>query len=174
MGWLCKTGGYIMVEIQPISVTDLLERSVSDIDWVAPIDGKLRQGLQVCGGGMGLAVVIGVVGPSLITSWMGGSFFLFFGEWVIGALRLLHSPAMILGNIVALLLFGLLLYQSDGLRATTIPWQRLGVALVGVGALDIAAMALPLAVIALNLVVWAAFIALVVTVVLGVLSGGAS
>ena len=143
-----------MVRIEQVTIGDLLERSVAHEHWITPIDPNLRLGLYWGGAGLALAIPVGLIGTPLLTSWMYGGFFFFLGPLAVLLMDILRSPLWIGVNVVGVVLFGVLYWQSEKLTAAVMAWHWVGTALAVLGAFNIVAMTLPLAIVALNLVAW--------------------
>lgn len=163
-----------MVDIERVTISDLLEQSVIHEHWITPIDPNLRTGLYWGGAGIGLAIPVGLIGTPLLTSWMYGGFFWFLGPQAVLLMDTLHSPLWISVNVVGVVLFGMLYWQSEGLTAVVMAWHWVGTALVVLGALNIVAMTLPLAIVVLNLVAWIVLFVLALAVFFVVLAAAGS
>ena len=163
-----------MDEITQITISDVLERS-TDIDgWVTPIDPNLKTGLKWSAGGIVAAVPIGLVFTPTLAAWSFNGFLMFLGPLAVVLLSLLRSPVGIAVNVVAAVLLAILYWHSDGFVADKIIWHQLGMGLVVVGALDIFIVALPVAIIALNALVWVVIVVIALAVVFAVLFGAAA
>lgn len=157
-----------MPDIERVSVSNLLERAVDHNTWPVPFDPNLRQGLHWCGGGMLVAIPVGMLGAPVLSSLTYDGVFFFLGPLAVALLDLLRSPVAIFVNVAALALFVLLYWQSEQLTQADIAWQQLGFGLIVVGAIDIFAMTLPLAIVALNALIWIVLIGLVLAAIAAV------
>lgn len=162
-----------MTEIQRVTVSDLLEQSVVHEHWITPIDPNLRTSLYWCSVGTAVAVPVGLFGTPLLTSWAYDGVFFFLGPLAVLLLSVLSTPFWIGVNAVGIALFGVLYWQSEKLTAAVMTWHWVGTALVVLGALNIVAMTLPLAIVALNIVAWIVLGILVVAAIFIVLAGAA-
>lgn len=163
-----------MDEITPVTIGDLLERS-TDIDgWVTPIDPSLKTGLWWGAGGIVASIPIGFLFTSTLAAWSYSGFFMFLGPLAVFLLSLLRSPVGITVNVIAAVLIAILYWHSDGFVADKIVWHKLGMGLVALGALDIFVVTLPVAIIALNVLVWVVLGVMALAIVFAVLFGAAA
>lgn len=163
-----------MDEITPVTIADLLQRA-TDIDgWVTPIDQNLKTGLWWASGGIVAAVPVGFLFTPMLAAWAYSGFFMFLGPLAVFLLSILRSPIGIAVNLVAAALVAFLYWRSDGFVADKVIWHKVAIVLVGIGALDIFVVTLPIAIVALNVAVWVAIVVLVVSIALAVLFGAAA
>lgn len=105
--------------------------------------------------------------------WSYNGLFMFLGPLAVFLLSILRSPVGIAANLIAAALLAFLYWHSDGFVADKVIWHKVGMGLVVVGTLDIFVMTLPVAIIALNILVWVVLGVIALAIVFAVLFGAA-
>ena len=163
-----------------VMLSDLIENAEVYSNWAVPLDPRLRRMAQVGVVVTGVAIPVALFCvPALLalaySGWWVGPF---FGGMAEVSLALLQSPLVLLVNGLALLLYMWLWSATDGLQAGPMVWHKVALALAGVGAFNLSAMAFSLAcavlsVAAIVLVVVGA-IGVAILILFSLVFGGAS
>ena len=124
-------------------------------------------------GGIVAAVPIGLLFTPMLAMWSYNGLFMFLGPLAVFLLSILRSPVGIAANLIAAALLAFLYWHSDGFVADKVIWHKVGMGLVVVGTLDIFVMTLPVAIIALNILVWVVLGVIALAIVFAVLFGAA-
>lgn len=160
-------------ELPRATLSQLLERAVPYERWRAPLDRRLQMLTLLALAALAAdALFVIVLAPALL-SWSHSGFFLVAGgilhgltSWVVA-----YAPLLLLLNLGALALFCMLLRRTRGLQTGTLTWQRAALAEVAAGAAGALPMAVSLAIILLNLILWVLAICLFLWLI-GLLLGG--
>lgn len=136
----------------------------------APYDQQLRRAILIGGISAAAAIPVSLFFVPVLSSWAYSGFFWFLGNVSVTLLALLSSPVGVAINLMTLLGTALLWYLTDGLRSAPISWHRVGFGLSAVGAVDLAIVGMPVLIVALNVVVWIAVIALAIVAFFAVLA----
>lgn len=155
-----------------VTLDELVERAKPYSTWNVPLDSQLRRITQVSIAAVGAGIPVGLFCvPALLgmvyAGWP-GSFLGGVAEWLLAGLA---SPGGIVANGLALLVYGWLWFATHGLEAGQLIWHRVACGLAVLGAMNVVAITLPLALIVTNVVVVVAVGAFIIAVALGVLLG---
>ena len=152
--------------MRKIDIGELLaEKAVSyERHYPAPMDQQLRRAAQIGGVSTAVAIPVSLFFVPVLSSWAYRGFFWFLGDLSVGLLAILSSPAGIAINVIVLLGFALLWYQTQGLQQAPIVWHRVAFGLSTVGAADLAIIGMPVLIVALNVALWIVVIAVALAI----------
>lgn len=166
-------------ELPKATLSQLVERAVPYEHWRAPFDQKLQLLTWLAGAALIMHLLFLWSLPGLL-GWSRSGFFLVFGEVLHGLLFWIaaHAPLLVVLNLIALVIYLVLMERTGGLKAGTLKWQRVAFGEVAAGAAGAFPMAASLAIILLNLLIWILWICILLSILVSILgamlSGGRS
>lgn len=140
----------------PMTLNDLEVVTTSYEDMPVPFDPALRRNVGWSLASISASLVLLWALPSLVYWSQSSGFFLALGGVFIGILDLILAvqPLIITINVVALLLCVLLFRSTNNLEAGSADWHKLAMAENYVGAINGGIMALEVAILVGNLILW--------------------
>jgi len=158
-----------------VNLAELLSRTIPYEDWRAPIDDNLRRAALLAGPTIlaGLLLILALPAMLPLTE---SSFFLVLGDQFGGILLALYqlTPFLVAFNLASLVVYLVLLLATNGLEAGRPHYHWAAVVEVLIGAANGLVMALELAIILINIVLWIVIICLCIVAGVAVLFGMAS
>ena len=158
-----------------VNLADLLSRTTPYEQWRAPIDHNLRRAALLAGPTIlaGLLLILALPAMLPLTD---SSFFLVLGDQFGGILLALYqlTPFLVAFNLASLVVYLVLLVATNGLEAGRPHYHWAAVVEVLIGAANGVVMALELAIILINIVLWIVIICLCIVAGVAVLFGMAS
>jgi hypothetical protein len=161
--------------MRKVTIAEIKQRAVV-YEKTAPLDGQLRNALQIGGLCTLLAIPISLFFMPVLSGWAFNGFFWFMGDFAVGLLWLLRSPVGLVINGLALVGYGVLLVQTKGLEAEArvhLAWHRLAFGLAVVGAVNLFIMGLPALGVVVNIVIWIVIFTLAIALAMAILLGAA-
>jgi hypothetical protein len=142
----------------------------------APMDPQLQRSVQIASFAIGAVIPVGLFcAPALVAfahiGLLGGG--LGLAALSVPLLALVSSPLFVAVNVLVLGLYGLVWYKTNGLQAGHLIWHRAGLGISAVGAVNVLAISVPIAIGVVSIVVTLAAIIAVLFIVLAALGGGA-
>jgi len=159
-------------ELPRATLSQLLERAVPYERWRAPLDRKLQM-LTLLAGAALLAQLLFLWNLPGLLEWSRSGFFLVGGGILRGLLSWLaaHATVILLLILASLGLYLVLVWRTRMLQAGGLTWHRVAFAEVAAGAASAFPIAVSLAIILVNLVLWVLAICLFLWFIGFLLSG---
>ncbi len=161
-----------------MSLEQFTNRAVRYEAWRAPFDPRLRQAVQMSSVSIPAGTIVALLSSAGVSFAHNSDFFwgfqVSFASWM-GVLALV-SPFVMMAALVSAVGGYYLWENTRGLSAGNLFWQRVATGIALWGAINTLAVGIPVLMLALNLLIWIGFIALVILIfmiVLMVLAGGA-
>lgn len=161
--------------MESINLEGFLRRATPYERWHAPLDLKLRQAVILSGISIVTTLVALWALPALLLL-SESDFFLVLGPQFGGIVAAMYqaSPILVTLNLISAAGYVALLAATRGLEAGRAVWHWVAFGEVAIGAMNGFILALEVAIVAINLVLWIVMITLAIAVALGVLAGMAS
>lgn len=142
-------------QLQRATLSQLLERAVPYEHWRAPFDPQLRSLTWLAGAALLAHLLFLLALPSPSTAVSSG-FFLVLRGALSGLLLWIsaHAPLLLVLNLVALLAYFWLVWRTRGLQAGRLEWHWAALGEVAAGAAGAFPLAVSLAIILINLILW--------------------
>lgn len=159
-------------ELPRATLSQLLERAVPYERWRAPLDRRLQMLTLLAGAALLTQLLFLWLVPGLLR-WSRSGFFLVLGGTLHSLLSWLaaHAAVMLLLTLAALGLYLMLVWRTRMLQAGGLTWHRVAFAEVAAGAASAFPVAVSLAIILLNLILWVLAICLFLSFIGLLLSG---
>ncbi|MBC7264768.1 MAG: hypothetical protein H5T64_10515 [Chloroflexi bacterium] len=161
--------------MQSVNLAGFLSRATAYESWRAPIDHHLRRATILAGPTILAGLLLILVLPSIVPVFT-SDFFLVLGDQFGQILWALYqcSPFLATLNLASLVMYLVLLVATRGLSAGRAQYHWVAFFEVVIGAANGFVMALELAIIVVNIVLWIVIICLCVAAALAMLYGLAS
>lgn len=161
--------------MESVNLEAFLRRATPYERWRAPLDPRLRQAVIVSGISIVTALVVLWTLPTLLPL-SDSDFFLVLGPQFGGILDAMYQarPLLVGLNLISVAVYVALLAFTRGLRAGRAEWHWAAFGEIAIGAVNGFILALEVAMVVINLVLWIIIITLVITAALALLAGMAS
>lgn len=161
--------------MESVNLEAFLRRATPYERWRAPLDPRLRQAVIVSGISIATALVVLWTLPTLLPL-SDSDFFLVLGPQFGGILDAMYQarPLLVGLNLISVAVYVALLAFTRGLRAGRAEWHWAAFGEIAIGAVNGFILALEVAMVVINLVLWIIIITLVITAALALLAGMAS
>lgn len=161
--------------LQSVNLAELLSRTTPYEQWRAPIDHNLRRAALLAGPTI-LAGLLLVLALPAMQPLIESSFFLVLGDQLRGILLALCqvTPFLVAFNLASLVVCLVVLVATNGLESGRPQYHWAAVVEVLIGAANASVMALELAIVLINIVLWIVIICLCIVAGVAVLFGMAS